>query len=310
MLSEERLRGRVTAWSPGASSTVTLGLPGCIDEELTHFSGWGVQRTPGGMPQNDDSSTLLFPSAHPYSGARMSTPQNRPGKLTIKEERAQKRVAQLEAFKKREAAGRRNRILGIIGGVLALVLVIGGVTAALYYGTQEQTANVPPIEEPIAEQTTPQDELEGSYEDRLRLYPEVAATHTTEEVDYDPIPPVGGNHDGTWLNCGVYTEQQRNENAVHALEHGAVWITYDPAYIDPNEVDALIALAPDSYVVISPYPGIGEAMAVSAWGAQLRFIDVADPAVLEFIEQFWQSADGPEPGAPCTGGIDGPGKVS
>ena len=103
----------------------------------------------------------------------------------------------------------------------------------------------------------------------------------------------------------MYTEQQRNENAVHALEHGAVWITYDPAHIDPNQVDSLIALAPDTYAVISPYPGLGEAMAVSAWGAQLRFTDVADPAVIEFIEQFWRSPDGPEPGAPCTGGIDG-----
>ncbi len=220
------------------------------------------------------------------------------------------RAAQIEAFKKKEAASRRNRLLGIIGGIVALILVAGGVTAALYFGTQEQAANVPPIEEPIAEQTVDPSELEGSYEDRVRLYPEVEANHTAEEVAYDPIPPVGGNHDGTWLNCGVYTEQQRNENAVHALEHGAIWITYDPAHIDPNQVDSLISLAPDTYTVISPYPGLGEAMAVSAWGAQLRFTDVADPAVIEFIEQFWRSPDGPEPTAPCTGGIDGPGKAS
>jgi hypothetical protein len=241
----------------------------------------------------------------------MPTPQNRPvGKLTIKQERAQKRAAQIEAYKKKEAESRRNRLLGIIGGVLALVVVAGGVTAALYFGTQEQGADRPPVEEPIAEQTIGADLLEGSYEDRLRLYPDVEANHTTDEVDYNPVPPVGGNHDGTWLNCGVYNEQQRNENAVHALEHGAVWITYDPTYIDPSQVDALIALAPDTHTVISPYPGIGEAMAVSAWGAQLRFIDVADPAVIAFIEQFWRSPDGPEPTAPCTGGIDGPGKVS
>lgn len=241
----------------------------------------------------------------------MSTPPSRPpAKPTVKADRAQRRAAQLEAFKKREAASRRNRILGIVGAVVALIVVAGGVTAALYFGTQQQDASTPPVEEPIAEQTTGPDELEGSYQDRLRLYPEVAAAHTTEEVDYDPIPPVGGNHDGTWLNCGVYDEQQRNENAVHALEHGAVWITYDPQYIDPNQVDALISLAPTTYSVISPYPGVGEAMAISAWGAQLRFTDVTDPAVIEFIDQFWRSPDGPEPNAPCTGGVDGPGKVS
>ena len=93
----------------------------------------------------------------------MPTPQNRPvGKLTIKEQRAQKRAAQIEAFKKKEAASRRNRLLGIIGGIVALIFVAGGVTAALYFGTQEQAANVPPIEEPIAEQTVDPSELEGT----------------------------------------------------------------------------------------------------------------------------------------------------
>src|SRR5690606_24276376 len=150
------------------------------------------------------------------------TPQNRPvGKLTIKEERAQKRAAQIEAYKKTEAASRRNRLLGITGGILALIVVVGGVTAALYFGTREQAANQPPIEEPIADGAVPADWLEGSYETRVQVYPEVTADHTTAEVDYDPLPPVGGNHDGAWLNCGVYNEQQRNENTVHAMEHGA-----------------------------------------------------------------------------------------
>ena len=238
----------------------------------------------------------------------MPTPPNRPAKLTVKEERAQKRAAQLEAFKKREAATRRNRMLGIIGGVLALVVVAGGVTAALYYGTQEQTAQntVPPI--PV--QTTDPSLLEGSYEDRVQLFPGILGSHTTDPVTYEQTPPVGGPHNPVWLNCGVYTEPQKNENAVHALEHGAIWITYDPDFIDPNKVDALIALAPTTYSVISPYQGLGEMMAVSAWGAQLRFVDVDDPAVIQFIDQFWRSADGPEPSAPCTGGVDGPGKIS
>jgi len=238
----------------------------------------------------------------------MSTPQNRTPKLTVKEERAQKRAAQIEAFKKREAATRRNRILGIIGGVLALVVVAGGVTAALYYGTQEQAAEDAPSAIPV--QTTDPDLLDGSYEDRLQLFPGIVGTHTTDPVTYEQTPPIGGPHNPTWLNCGVYNVQQQNENAVHALEHGAIWITYDPDFIDQNKVDALVALAPTTYTLISPYQGLGEAMAISAWGAQLRFIDVDDPAVIQFIDQFWRSADGPEPSAPCTGGLDGPGKVS
>ena len=238
----------------------------------------------------------------------MSTPQNRPAKPTVKEERAQKRAAQLEAFKKREAAGRRNRMLGIIGGALALVLVVGGVAAALYFGTQEQAPGS--VASPSPVQTVDPALLEGTYEERLQLFPETTGGHTAGPVAYAQTPPVGGLHNPTWLNCGVYDEPQQNENAVHALEHGAVWITYDPDFIDQDQVDALVALAPPTYILISPYPGLGDAMAISAWGAQLRFTDVDDPFVIQFLDQFWRSLDGPEPSAPCTGGIDGPGRVS
>ena len=212
-----------------------------------------------------------------------------PPKPTIKEQRAEKRAAQMEAFKKQEAARKRNRLLGIIGAIVALVLVVGTVATVI-----------------IVNANPPQQQLpEG-----VQLYPELQATHTESSVTYDQTPPVGGPHNPAWLNCGVYDEEQQNENAVHSLEHGAVWITYDPATTSDADIAALVELAPDTYSILSPYPGIGEAFAISAWGAQLRFTEVDDPAVADFLEQFWQSADSPEPGAPCTGALDGPGKVS
>jgi Protein of unknown function (DUF3105) len=51
----------------------------------------------------------------------------------------------------------------------------------------------------------------------------------TGPVTYAQNPPVGGPHDLVWLNCGIYTAPVRNENAVHSLEHGAVWVTYQPS---------------------------------------------------------------------------------
>jgi hypothetical protein len=223
----------------------------------------------------------------------MATPPNRPAQPTIKEQRAQKRAAQLEQFKKKEAAAKRNRILGIVAAIVALLLVAGTVATVLIINA------------------TPREKVDfsGAYTDRLDLYPDLDATHTETRVSYDQTPPVGGAHNPAWLNCGVYDEPQQNENVVHTLEHGAVWIAYDPATTTDAEIAALVALAPDTYTVISPYEGI-DSMAISAWGAQLFFSDVDDPVVEEFLDQFWRSANSPEPNAPCTGALDGPGKVS
>ena len=229
----------------------------------------------------------------------MATPPNRPAQPTIKEQRADKRAAQMEAFKKQEATRKRNRLLGIIGAIVALVLVVGTVATVIVLNV----AGPPP-------QAVDDRLVSGDYEERLQLYPDLEPTHTESRVTYDQTPPVGGPHNPAWLNCGVYDERQQNENAVHALEHGAVWITYDPASTSDEEVAALVAVAPDTYSIVSPYPGIGDAFAISAWGAQLRFTDPDDPAVTDFLNQFWRSSDAPEPTAPCTGAIDGPGKVS
>ena len=227
----------------------------------------------------------------------MSSPSNRPGPPTIKEQRTEKRAAQLEKFKKREAAAKRNRILGIVAAVVALLLVAGTVTTVLILNAAPQSSDDREV-------------ISGDYKDRLQLYPDLEATHTETRVTYDQSPPVGGPHNPAWLNCGVYDEEQQNENVVHTLEHGAIWIAYDPATTSDDEIAALVALAPDTYSVVSPYDGLGDAKAISAWGAQLLFTDVDDPAIEDFLTEFWRSPDSPEPNAPCTGALDGPGKVS
>jgi hypothetical protein len=224
----------------------------------------------------------------------MATPPNRPDSPTIKEQRAEKRAAQLEAFKKKEAAAKRNRILGIVAAIVALLLVAGTVATVLVINAAPR---VPVV-------------ISGDYAERLEVYPDLDATHTETRVGYDQTPPVGGPHNPAWLNCGVYAEPQQNENVVHTLEHGAVWIAYDPATTTDAEVAALVALVPDTYMVISPYEGLDDAKAISAWGAQLFFTDVADPAIEDFLTEFWRSPNSPEPNAPCTGAIDGPGRVS
>lgn len=221
-----------------------------------------------------------------------------PPKPSVKQQRADQRAAKLEALRKKEAADKRNRLIGFILAIVGIVAVIVIIVVVIAVSIQPPG----PAEDP-----GPVTELESG---EVQTFPNLEAGHTNGEVDYDVLPPVGGPHNPAWLNCGVYDEVQRNEHAVHSLEHGAVWITYDPDVISDADLAALRDLTPATYAILSPFPGLGDDIAISAWGAQLRVADPADPAILAFIEQYWQSADAPEPGAPCSGAIEGPGRVS
>src|SRR5690606_20494200 len=109
-----------------------------------------------------------------------------------------------------------------------------------------------------------------------------------------------------WLNCGVYAEPVPAEHAVHSLEHGAVWITYQPD-LGAAEVEALRSLyEPGSYVVVSPYPDLPQPIVLSAWGRQLAVDSAEDERVGEFLSVYEQGPQNPEPGAPCSGGVGEP----
>jgi hypothetical protein len=221
---------------------------------------------------------------------------NDPSAPSVKEQREAKRSAKVAALKKQQARDKRNRTIGIsvasVVGVAAIALVITFVV----------TSAVPKVD--------PSDiSIKG-----MQTFDGLTATHVTTAVDYDAEygmnPPAGGNHNQAWLNCGVYTEPQQNENAVHALEHGAVWVTYDPEALGDAEVQKLQDSIPSTYMLLTPYPDLPAPVVASAWGYQVELDGVDDPRLGQFIDKFRQSPDAPEPGAACTGAIDGPGKIA
>ena len=133
---------------------------------------------------------------------------------------------------------------------------------------------------------------------------QVTPEHVTTPVTYAQSPPAGGKHNPIWLNCGTYPTQVPNENAVHSMEHGAVWVTYRPD-LPANRVAALKAVVPDTYAVLSPYSGLKAPVVASAWGKQLYLDSANDPRLEGFIRKYRQGAQAPETGAACTGGSDG-----
>ncbi len=135
---------------------------------------------------------------------------------------------------------------------------------------------------------------------------EIESGQTNEHVDdptYDAAPPSGGDHIDVWLDCGVYDVPVPDGNAVHSLEHGAVWFAYDPdADID---VDLLVALADQQSdrVIVSPYPDIDAPVVAVAWERRLEVDSAADPRLQEFLDTYVNSDAAPEPAVTCAGGV-------
>jgi hypothetical protein len=133
-----------------------------------------------------------------------------------------------------------------------------------------------------------------------------SSAHVDGPVEYPETPPVGGDHAAAWQNCGTYSEPVADENGVHSLEHGTVWITYPPD-LAADEISALEARASgETHVLVTPYPGLDSPIVLSAWGRQLRVDSADDERIDEFVRAFQQGPQTPELGATCSGAIGTP----
>ncbi len=122
-------------------------------------------------------------------------------------------------------------------------------------------------------------------------------------VAYTFSPPIGGRHDGAWAACNgvVYPEPVRSENLVHSLEHGAVWIAYDPDRVSGDALETLTSKVQSRpYTVMSPYPGLDQPISLQSWGHQLKLADADDERIDQFITALRiNQYQHPEPGASC-----------
>jgi hypothetical protein len=140
----------------------------------------------------------------------------------------------------------------------------------------------------------------------VESFSDLSRNHVEGTVSYPQNPPVGGDHNPLWQNCGFYSSPVQNEHAVHSMEHGAVWITYQPD-LPSDQVEVLRNLAHDNtYILVSPYPDLPTPVVASAWGKQLQLDSANDPRLEQFVSAFKEGPQTPEPGAPCTGGTGEP----
>ncbi|MGH3086491.1 MAG: DUF3105 domain-containing protein [Rubrobacteraceae bacterium] len=176
-----------------------------------------------------------------------------------------------------------NKLYILVGGIAAVFLIGFGIL--VYIDTQQGPGGAP---------------------SGVQTFENLGREHVTGAVDYEQTPPVGGEHDAAWQNCGFYEEPVRNETAVHSLEHGAVWITYSTD-LPQSEVDQIQEIAEgQTYILASPFPDLPSPIIASAWGHQLEVGSADSEDLQQFIRAYRQGPQTPEPGAACTGGVGSP----
>ncbi|GAB0102219.1 hypothetical protein JMUB6875_11860 [Nocardia sp. JMUB6875] len=201
--------------------------------------------------------------------------------------------------------GKRQIPWLMIGAVLCVIALIGGIAWVIVPKIQDKQATTraqSDVKEfvPTAQLKDPSEKIPGVVK---KDYP--AGLHITakQRVNYDQAPPFGGPHDGSWANCmgTVYSKAIRTENAVHSLEHGAVWIAYNPDKLSGGDVDKLKqSVKGRPYMLMSPYPGLDHAISLQSWGHQLKLDSAGDERIRDFITALRLNQYAyPEVGADC-----------
>jgi len=202
-------------------------------------------------------------------------------------------MAKRQSYKRKSARRRDDQqkiplwAWGAGGGAILVLLVIG----LFYLGYQGQA-------------------IANSGIEGLQIFPDPGRGHQDGDISYNTLTPVGGLHNPEWLNCGVYREPIRTENVIHSMEHGAVWIAYQPELPD-NQVDALEELVRqeqsrrgEPLIVLAPQPGLEVPIVATAWRVQLNLEEATDERLQAFVDRYQRGPFTPELGASCAfGGI-------
>jgi hypothetical protein len=240
-----------------------------------------------------------------------------------KRERAEERRALVEKMKREQQRQERRRM---IIGTGVLVVILAGLVVAVVLGTRggggkasedgkqivpaaitggSQTVQKAPAE--VANTTG----VDGVIAYDTKGYPApgkadagtLSHDHVTGPVKYAVLPPVGGQHNGVWMNAGVYNQPIPLERAVHNLEHGVVWISYDPS-LPKSDVDRLVSFVgkqsmidegnnSNRFMDLAPWDtslgALPSKIVLSSWGYQMRLDSVDTSKMQKFVDTFRHS---------------------
>ena len=111
-----------------------------------------------------------------------------------------------------------------------------------------------------------------------------------------PLTPAGGHHYGGTVQVGIYDSPVNDGRAIHSLEHGIVWITYQPDLVSDAELATLQAIASDfaADTILSPRLENSFPVIIVSWERRLTQTDLDEAMLREFVSTNRNRS--PEPG--------------
>ncbi len=189
-----------------------------------------------------------------------------------KRERKQK-IKELKRQKQKKADFvKKARNIGIV--VVLFVALIGGYKFMTQKSPQELAF----------EQEVNEVSLEGKVEE----FPIEGVEHVSAEttVEYKTNPPTSGPHFAQAQNWGVYDKEIDDKAAVHALEHGGIWISYKDISDDEKNILEEIGRENSGSAIVSPRGANDVKIAVVSWGRMMK-LDTADKAPIQkYIDTY------------------------
>lgn len=184
----------------------------------------------------------------------------------------------------------KPRPWGTIALSALLAVALGGI---LVYAAMNQGAAAP----------SPLRDADKSFPG-LQTFSGLKRDHVSTPVSYPGypgVPPAGGQHNAVPQTCQTYDQEISPGNALHSLEHGAVWVTYRPD-LPADQVQSLAKAVQDgSQALLSPLPGQTAPVVLTAWERRLTVKSASDGAVSRFVDTYSNGPQSPEKNATCQG---------
>jgi hypothetical protein len=165
------------------------------------------------------------------------------------------------------------------GGFLTIGAVVGAiiVVAAIFITNRPATTSRDVSTAPLMGTAIPASDVDT---DRL---------HVSDPADLripDGEPATRGPHFVVPQSVGVYQQEVPDGNAIHALEHGIVWISYNPGKVDADTIKKLEDLGHkyNQDTIVSPRAAnTKNAIDVVSWGQILRLDSFDKQQIEDFI---------------------------